>query len=238
MCVATLADRLEFVLQIDGDAEALPPVSARVMDAPVAEALPVLLADVPHHADYVAGEGGGDHVLRSLRVGGSEPLETEEVVRRTLSREVQQQIRDAMIDRRLPEPDPSERYDEDDEEERDQREWIDRLSSRDPKLREEAAYEIEPEGRGLDALLDLVYNDPDPDVRVAAVSQLEDSDAHASVEGLIDALGDRDRRVVLEAIDALEFAGDESVIPSLEPLLDSSDPEIREAAEEAIEFLE
>ena len=44
--------------------------------------------------------------------------------------------------------------------------------------------------------------------------------------------------MVLEAIDALEFAGDESIIPNLEPFLDHPDPEVREAAEEAIEFLE
>jgi HEAT repeat protein len=140
-------------------------------------------------------------------------------------------------------PDEPDEYDDDFDDEdvedaREQADWIERLADRDPRSRAEAASEVEPEGRGLDALLGLVYSDPDPSVRVAAVSQLEDSDAHAAVEGLISALGDRDRRVVLEAIDALEFAGDESIIPSLEPLLDSPDPEIREAASEAIEFLE
>ena len=64
-----------------------------------------------------------------------------------------------------------------------------------------------------------------------------DSEAFAAVEGLIMALDDPDRGVVLQAIESLEFAGDESVIPALSPLLDDSDRAIREAAAEAIEFL-
>ena len=122
--------------------------------------------------------------------------------------------------------------------EEEQRRAIEQLTSRDPSVRAEAASEIDPEGPGLGALLDIVYEDPDPAVRTAAVSQLEDSDTHAAVEGLIAALNDDDRGVVLEAIDALEFAGDETVIPRLEPFLESPDAEVREAAAEAIEFLE
>jgi HEAT repeat protein len=115
---------------------------------------------------------------------------------------------------------------------------LDLLTSSDPQIREEAALEIEADGPGLEALVRLIYDDPDPLVRRAAAAQLEDSDTHAGVQALLHALRDTDSRVVIQAIESLEFAGDESLIPELEQLLDSRDREVRKAAEEAIEFLE
>ncbi|MCZ6463921.1 MAG: HEAT repeat domain-containing protein [Proteobacteria bacterium] len=96
---------------------------------------------------------------------------------------------------------------------------------------------ITPEGLGLELLVALARNDPDPAVRRAAVSRLEDADGYAAVEGLLAALDDPDRSVVIEALDALEFAADESVIPRIEPLLDHPDKGVRRAAREAVEFL-
>lgn len=111
------------------------------------------------------------------------------------------------------------------------------LDSRDPRLRARAAAAIEPEGRGLDALLNVVERDPDPAVRVAAVERLEDANTYGGVQGLLRALEDRDRRVVIAAMESLEFAGDESNVPELERFLDHPDKGIRRAAREAIDFL-
>ncbi|MGH0038219.1 MAG: HEAT repeat domain-containing protein [Myxococcota bacterium] len=238
--LSDLADELEFALEVTG--APLPRLTARIVDAPIAEALPVVLAGVRYDAEF---ESQGDtHRLVRLRVGGvgdAAPGGTR-ASNATMDR-IREAVERSRVTGSLLDPDdPRVAVDdadlEDEDEERAQAAWIDRLSDRDPAERARAAYEVEPEGRGLDALLGVLYNDADPSVRTAAVSQLEDSDAHAAVEGLVYALSDRDRGVVLEAIDALEFAGDESVIPSLEPLLDSPDAEVREAAEEAIEFLE
>lgn len=235
--LAQLAHELEFGLEISGTT--LPRATVQLADTPIAAALPVVLAGTRYDAVFQAA--GPLHHLVRLRVEGVEgtpgraggPSDAAAGDRGASLRAAAERFRSGGDDD--PDADP---FDPGDEEAREQAAWIERLTASDPRTRAEAAYEVEPEGRGLDALLGLVYDDPDPSVRVAAVSQLEDSDAHAAVQGLIGALSDPDRRVVLEAIDALEFAGDESVIPSLSPLLDSPDPEIRDAAEEAIEFLE
>ena len=44
--------------------------------------------------------------------------------------------------------------------------------------------------------------------------------------------------VVIEAVSALEYTADHTVIGSLEKLLQHPDPEVREAAEDAIDYLE
>jgi HEAT repeat protein len=52
------------------------------------------------------------------------------------------------------------------------------------------------------------------------------------------ALSDSDPEVVLEAIDALEFVGDENVAGDLRRLSDHPNQEVREAAEDALEYLQ
>ena len=62
----------------------------------------------------------------------------------------------------------------------------------------------------------------------------------APVDGfrLLRSLGDDEPEVVIAALDALEFAGDETLVPDLEPLLEHPDERVREAAAEAIDFLQ
>jgi HEAT repeat protein len=116
-------------------------------------------------------------------------------------------------------------------------EALNNLRSSDPEMRAEAVLDIEPEGVGLRTLVDTL-RDPDKDVRLAVVSQLEDGESPEAVAGLVRALQDADADVVLEAIDALEFVGDQNVVGDLRRLLDSKNPEIKEAAQDAIEYLE
>jgi HEAT repeat protein len=55
---------------------------------------------------------------------------------------------------------------------------------------------------------------------------------------LLIALDDSSSEVVIEALDALEDVGDASNIADIQPLLLHRDSEVREAAIEAIEWLE
>ena len=112
------------------------------------------------------------------------------------------------------------------------------LKNPDPEERSDAVLDIEPEGPGLQYLLEVVTDDPDPEVRMAAVSQLGDSESLEAINGLVTALNDPNSEVVLEAIDSLEYSADHNVIGNLEKLLQHPDPEVREAAMDAIEYLE
>jgi HEAT repeat protein len=112
------------------------------------------------------------------------------------------------------------------------------LKNPDPEERSDAVLDIEPEGPGLQYLLEVMTDDPDPEVRTAAVSQLGDSESPEAIDGMVTALNDPNSEVVLEAIDSLEYSADHNVIGSLERLLQHPDPEVREAAQDAIDYLE
>jgi HEAT repeat protein len=137
-------------------------------------------------------------------------------------------------DRASAEPADSEYYQDDEELD----EAVRALRSSDPEERSDAVLDIEPEGPGLPYLLEVLSDDPDPEVRLTAVGQLGDSESPEAVAGLVSALHDSDPEVVLEAIDALEYIDDPSVIGSLEKLLQHPDEDVREAAEDAIDYLE
>jgi HEAT repeat protein len=134
-----------------------------------------------------------------------------------------------------------QRYRDDDYDYQDQEDLalaLEGLRNPDPEERSDAVLDIEPEGPGLQYLLEVVTDDPDPEVRLAAVGQLEDSESPEAIQGLVTALDDPDSEVVLEAIDSLEYSADHTVIGNLEKLLQHPDPEVREAAEDAIDYLE
>jgi hypothetical protein len=101
-----------------------------------------------------------------------------------------------------------------------------------------AVEDLAPDGKGLDALRDLLAGDPAPEVRAAAAEQLGFGGTHGAVSALVSALGDADPRVVVSAVEALEMAGDETVVPKLIALLDHPDDQVRQVAAEAIELLE
>ena len=144
--------------------------------------------------------------------------------------------------RRAPPPaDVEQRYRDDDYDYQDEEDLalaLEGLKNPDPEERSDAVLDIEPEGPGLQYLLEVVTDDPDPEVRITAVSQLGDSESPEAIQGMITALDDPDSEVVLEAIDGLEYSADHNVIGNLEKLLQHPDPEVREAAEDAIDYLE
>ena len=111
------------------------------------------------------------------------------------------------------------------------------LESADPEERSDALLDIEPEGQGLRSLLQVLRDDPDPEVRGLAARQLGYAELPEATAGLVSALEDPAPEVVIEAIGALELIDDSSVIGSLEKLAQHRDPGVREAAAEAIDYL-
>ncbi len=111
------------------------------------------------------------------------------------------------------------------------------VGNADPMVRAHGALNLEPEGGGLDQLLQLAAYDPDPVVRIAALARLEEGESFAALKGVIDALQDPDSDVVVAAIDSVEFAGDSSNVRDLEPLLTHYDQRVARAAAKAIEYL-
>jgi len=111
------------------------------------------------------------------------------------------------------------------------------LASADPDQREDAVYDLEPEGRGLEELAAIVREDPSPNVRRAAVAQAATGEGPRVSGVLIAALDDPDADVIEEAINGLEMADAGGAIPHLRPLLDHADPGIRLHAEDAIAYL-
>jgi len=114
------------------------------------------------------------------------------------------------------------------------------LASGDPDTRSEAVGRLRPEGSELETLKDLLVNDASPEVRRTAAERLEIAGGGTAITALVSALDDPDPSVVLAAIDALEFTADAEHIPMIlaSGADHHSDPEVREAFLEMIEFLE
>jgi hypothetical protein len=243
--LATVAD---FELEV-GDAEDQP-LSVHIEPTDLRLAVPILAGDLRYRVDYAFDAERGGHVLRRLEIGAPA---SSGVGLQQWGRSGAGEERTRSPDRRAPGragvspvqgigralataigEDGRERFEEEDVE----REVLEALGSRDPEARASAAEEIDPEGNGLARLLTLALDDPDPKVRAVATAQLADGDSFGAMSGLLDALGDPDRMVVLEAIEGLSATGDSSVLFALEPLRRSRDAEIRSAAEEAIDSLE
>jgi hypothetical protein len=120
----------------------------------------------------------------------------------------------------------------------EQAELLAGLDSPDPEERADAAEWIDLEGTTLERMISLLESDPDAEVRATIVDRLGEEDSPAAIAALSIALRDSDSEVVLRAIEILEFEAGAWLIPELERLLSHPDEEVREAAQDAIEFLE
>ena len=86
--------------------------------------------------------------------------------------------------------------------------------------------------------MNLMRNDPSPEVRIAATWSLERSDDPAAIEALLGCLDDINTEVVIECMDSLEYVGDDTTVMYLEPFLQHADPKVRARAADAIRFLD
>jgi len=111
----------------------------------------------------------------------------------------------------------------------------------DPEASGERVQQIESlnaSGDDLGTLLATLAGDPDPAVRVAAADMLAESDRGEAIDGLLLALGDPSREVVLQSLETLSLVGERETVPSIKPLLDHDDVEIREAAADTLYFVD
>jgi len=196
-------------------------------------ALSALLAGVPYETSFEPDTETGAHRPVALRIG--RPPKRPEG---DATGEPRSGLRAALRDFR-PRP-ASERSPTPAERAADEAraEALSRLRDPDPDQRIRSVSFLEPRGDGLERLRALATSDPEARVRAAAVSQLGEGESYGAVEGLVEALGDPDAEVVLEAIDEIAFQDDRSLVAHLEPLLAHTNPRIAEAAGEAIAFIE
>jgi hypothetical protein len=228
--VTAIAEAADFGVMIGAEADLDAPLTVRVQRETLEVALGRVLAGVPHALEYARDAGSGAKRLALVTVGrqapavglaagvtGPKPPVTGEKRRERTPEQEQKRA------------------------ERAQRVWaesLENLGSYDSELRADGARWLDVSTtEGLQAAVEHLENDESPEVRVAAAGVLLDSDVGA-VQPLLRALGDPDPRVVLAALEALEFVGDEATVPRLQPLLEHKDVEIRERTVEAIEFLQ
>ena len=112
------------------------------------------------------------------------------------------------------------------------------LQDPDPEERGHAVFVLDarnPEERVY--LAAALEKDSDPSVRVEAARQLGFGEARDVTPVLYEALRDSSSEVVLAALDSISFVADQSAVRELEPLLEHSDPAVRNEANKTIEFL-
>ncbi len=99
--------------------------------------------------------------------------------------------------------------------------------------------ELEPVGAEADELRKLAILHPNPEVRKSALEELADANHELAFKSLVISLEDDDLEVVHTAIEELEFLDDRAAVDPLDRLARShADEQVRQAALEAIEFLE
>lgn len=244
------AARFEFALGVAAEL----PLTLSLVDIELSSALPLVVGELRYWTDWDFEPLRGNHRLRRLEVGSRRPIDGVHPATSLPAPATDAPGSDIPAGRASAGTDPVEKpggvraliaalartdlAEHVAQTQREREELLERLEDRDAELRASAVAELETEGEDLERLLILVRDDPAPEVRLAAVSQLSDAESHDAAAALTAALDDPNREVVLEAIDALAFADDPSTIPALEPLLSHPDAAIRSAAEEALDFLE
>jgi hypothetical protein len=225
--LAAIAEQAGFTIELRGDGRLGAPVDLNTDREPLELVLARLLQGVPHSVAYddegaaprlsLLAIGSGDGV--AISAAGNEPRSgRKRLSRRVLTREEEREHVERV--------------------ERMRAESLARLDSSDPEVRSDGVQWVDvTTTEGFAAAKERLAIDESPEVRVAAAEALIEGDVGA-VQPLLQALEDPDQRVVLAALDALEFVGDETTVPHLEPLLKHRDVEIRERTVEAIEFLE
>jgi len=113
------------------------------------------------------------------------------------------------------------------------------LSDPDPVIREEMLEEVEIDsGDARDRIGDLAQGDPNPRVRAAAAETLGEDGTFQAVAELIGMLDDREPNVLVATLEALDYSGDESIEPYIKPLASHPNAQVREMANEMLEFWE
>ncbi len=229
--------------ELSGDLDAKP-LTLDLQGQPLEPVVALLLEDLPYRAQWKFDARTDRHQLARLEVGdtpapAATPAATAEKAKR---REMADALRGQLREQRekgASEEQKAELAARREERARSQADLLEQLRSSNPDMRIEAVEGLEPEGPALEALLDILKNDPDARVREQAAKQGGEADGFMACQGLLDALGDREPAVVLQALDSLEFTCDETVAPLVrQRCAQQVDPAVKERCAEAIEFMQ
>ena len=80
-------------------------------------------------------------------------------------------------------------------------------------------------------------DDPAPWVQARCIERLGEKRINESVERLVEKLADGNHLIVIKSMEALGKIGGESAFRALLPFLDHRDPDMQEAAEQAIDSI-
>ncbi len=235
--MTALAAQGEFPLR--GQAPSRPVTLVRI-DAPLAAVLAELLRGVPYAARWAPVEAPGPprHRLTSLDVGAapltglSHPVERENpsaAAREAAAQQEEERRQEEEARRSGPPPVPLPV--------KTNGQLIDQLESRDPEDRMEAIVDMDTSGWGLDLVIAAVEDD-DPEVRISALERLAEDETLRATAALVGALRSEHPEVLVRSLELLAFVGDESIVDAIEPLQFHADPDVRDAAEEALADLD
>jgi hypothetical protein len=224
--LATLSERAGFELVVGAQARLGDRLDLQAEGEPLEVVLARVLSGIPHAVEYAGDLTSGASRLARLRVGGADAAAAAG----------EPALRGHRVKR--PARTPQEEAEHAERVAQMRAEALASLVSNDPEVRSDGVRWVDVNTtEGFTAAMERLANDEAAEVRAAAAEALIEGDVGA-VQPLLQALEDPDQRVVLAALDALEFVGDETTVPHLAPLLKHRDVEIRERTVEAIEFLE
>jgi hypothetical protein len=215
-------------------------VTIDIVDASLEVVLGNLLGGGPY-ALYFGVAESGERVLEQVAVGdfsGTDVPAPERTAKST-ARTGRNSDRARVRSSRNVERDPIAEAERLERLERRREENLDRIDDEDPSVRADAAEGLRADDETIPMLTDLALNDPEADVRKAALSALSDADQEdmAARGALLGALSDPDPEVVIVALDSIEWIGDASMIPEIRPLLQHENAGVRIATEVTISFL-
>jgi HEAT repeat protein len=199
----------------------------------------LILDGLSYNLRYELDEASGSRILARVEIGEALENGAETLAKTPPTHALKTRNRASSAATRSRESAPNDRPEPISEADAaEQAELLSDLDSSDPITRAEAADWIDLDGKVLDRMISLLEEDPDPDVRLTIADRLGDEESPAAISALVAALRDPNSEVVLRAIEILEFEAEAWLIPELIPLLSHHDPEVREAAQDAIDFLE
>ena len=223
------------------------PLTLDVQHQPLESLVATLLADLSYRAQWRFDERTRSHELARLEVGeipaagtdGAAAAAADKTKRRGMADALRKQMRELREKASTGEDQKAEIAARHDEQVRSQADLIEQLRSSNPEMRLEAVEGLDPEGPALPVLVEVLKTDADPRVRQKAAEQAGEAEGFMACQGLLDALGDREPVVVLQALESLEFTCDATVAPIVEQrCAQASDPVVQQRCAEAIDFLE
>jgi hypothetical protein len=223
------------------------PVTLHIVDAALEEVLRLSLSGREFVLEYGLKDGQSAIVRLALGEGGPAASEAAVAPGTSGRRAVRAELRKRQVERRRAkqaqlEAMPKEEREQLEAEKRRAREEQEArvaadLAAADTDRRASAVAYLDDRER-VGELVSFLESDPSPRVRAEAAKTLGDVDTVSSTRALVKALSDRDPNVVKEALDALQWRDDPSVVDDVRSVLKHRNAEVRELAAETIDWLQ